>query len=310
MNEEITQQSQVEQTSKQFKFMTNILKGPTQQTRYMKSLEKITMDAQVSYHRMFIAIFVFAISFIIYLSKALMAGPKTLYVIVWATLIFIGISIILVNYLLSARTRSMLMASIVLITTPIIEHIRRKSKRVGDLKSIGIKSFDGGVIKFTNNDVGVIYEIDGPLSLSTLPAVADAVATARAQYLVARTPTSQEQMVVSIKEIDTRSQIRNLKRYFDQESGDKIRDAWTKYMSDLTGEYIHKYVNNEFTINEYVILRDIDMQSLQKSVIKFEDAARAGVYAKVKRIMTRKELIYAIGSLAMLSKKGLVKYAK
>lgn len=311
MNEELnTQQNQYEPESRRFKFMANILQGPSQQTRYMKSLEKITMDAQVSYQRMFVAIFVIAVAFLLYVSKALMAGPKTMYVIVWATLMFMGLMIFLVNYLLSARGKSMLVASFVLLATPFFESIRRKSKRKGDLKSIGIKRFKNGLIEFTNGRVGVIYEIDGPLSLSTLPAVADAVASERSRYLIARTPTSQEQMIVSIKEIDTRSQVRNLRKYYDYESGDAVRDAWTKYMADLTGEYIKKYINYEFTVSEHVIVHDVDMESLRKSVQKFEDAARAGVYAKIKRIMTRKDFVYALGSLAMLSKGGLIKHAK
>lgn len=311
MSEETNQiQTQYEPESRRFKFMTNILKGPSQQTRYMKSLEKITMDAQVSYHRMFISIFIFAICFLMYMGKGIFAGQKTVYVIVWATLIFIGIFVILVNFLLSARSKSMLNAAITLLATPIIESIRRKAKRTGDLKSVGIKNFKDGIIHFTNGDVGVFYEIDGPLSLSALPAVADAVANERARYLVSRTATSQEQMIVSIKEIDTRSQIRNLRSYYDYKSGDDLRDAWTQYMADLTGEYIHKYINYEFTITEYVLLRDANLDSLRKSVQKFEDGARSGVYAKIRRIETRKEFIYAVGSLMMLSKGGLIKYAK
>lgn len=312
MNDELNlnDSSQVELDSKRFKFMTNILKGPSQQTRYMKSLEKITMDAQVSFHRLFISTFIIAVAFMLYVSKAALAGPKTLYVIVWATFVLIGVFILLVNFLLSARNRSMLSTSIILLMTPILESIRRKAKRTGDLKSIGIKNFKDGVITFTNGDVGVIYKIDGQLSLSTLPSVADAVADERARYLISRTATSQEQMLVSVKEVDTRSQIRNLKRYFDHQSGDNLRDAWTQYMADLTGEYIHKYINYEFTIAEHVIVRDIDIESLKKSVQKFEDAARAGVYAKIERITSRKELVYAVGSLAMLSKGGLIKHAK
>ena len=90
-----------------FKMMSNIVQGAMHQTRYMKSLEKITMDAQVSYNRMFIAVGVIAFAVIFYFQLTFASG-KTGYVFIPATLILLGVAILMINFLISSRTKSML----------------------------------------------------------------------------------------------------------------------------------------------------------------------------------------------------------
>ena len=46
-------------TSKRFKFMTNILRESKHRTKYIKSLEKFTIDAMVSFIRIFMSIGLF-----------------------------------------------------------------------------------------------------------------------------------------------------------------------------------------------------------------------------------------------------------
>ena len=152
---------------KRFKFMTNITKGAMHQTKYMKSLEKVTMDAQVSYNRLFISMCVVFGLVILYFNFAF-SGAKTAYVFLPSTLVLIGSLIIVVNYLVSSRTKSMMATALQLVMHPFLEKARRATKKQGDLKSLGIKTFNKGVIRFDEGDYGVIYKINGVLSLSAL----------------------------------------------------------------------------------------------------------------------------------------------
>ena len=104
MNEEQTVEQAQPQVQpyglKKFKMMSNIVQGAMHQTRYMKSLEKITMDAQVAYNRMFIAMGIAALSTILYFQLTF-SGGKMGYVFIPATLTLIGIFIRVINFFMS-----------------------------------------------------------------------------------------------------------------------------------------------------------------------------------------------------------------
>lgn len=302
---------QVEQKrSKEFKFMTNVTKGAVHQTRYMKSLEKVTMDAQVSYMRMYIAMGIGGLFIFIFGVGALNNTQKLPYIFIPAVLILVSVFIIIVNYLISSRTKSMLVTALKLGAHPYLEGVRRKAKGLGDIKSVGIQGFKKGVITFTNGDKGVLYKIDGNLSLSTLPGVADAVANAKAQYLIARTPTSQEQMIVSISATNVQTQMAKLREYFTTETGHEMRDLWAKAMSLQIQNHITEYISDEFTVVESLIVRDKDIPTLKKSIANFEQSARSGLYANYRRIMEPSEFAELLGPLTMLSKKGRLAFGQ
>lgn len=294
---------------KRFKIMTNIIRGAMHQTRYMKSLEKITIDAQVSYNRLFIAMGCITISLFLYFQLAF-DGGKTGYVILPATLTLIAVLILLVNFLISSRTKSMLFSALRLAYHPFLERARRKTKRLGDLKTLGIKDFNKGVIHYTNGDFGLIYKIDGTLSLSALPSTANLVADAKSSYLVGRPASTQELMLVSVIENDTINQQLNLARYVQQANSGSMGDLWIKAMAIKTQEIIETRLNGEYTVIEYLILRDSSIDSLKKAAQNLDRSVSLGLYAKADRLMNRKDVVEALAPIAMLSKKGKSKYGK
>lgn len=294
---------------KKFKMMSNIVQGAMHQTRYMKSLEKITMDAQVAYNRMFIAMGIAALSTILYFQLTF-SGGKMGYVFIPATLTLIGIFILVINFLVSSRTKSMLTSAGKLAFHPFIESTRRRTKTAGDLKSLGIKSFDKGVLKFQNGDYGLIYKIDGALSLSALPSTANMVSDAKASYLVARPASCQESMIVSVVENTTKDQQQNLQSYIDRANSGSMGDLWIQAMAKKTQELIKSRIDGEYTVIEHVILRDEDIKSLRKSADNLERSVTIGLYARVDRLTDKDEVVKVLAPLALLSKKGMKQYGK
>lgn len=306
---ETQQQVQSHNSLKTFKMMANIVQGAMHQTRYMKSLEKITMDAQVAYNRMFAAMGIAAFAVILYFQLTF-SGGKLGYVFIPATLTLIGVFILVINFLVSSRTKSMLTSAGKLAFHPFIESARRRTKATGDLKSLGIKEFDKGVFKFQNGDYGLIYKIDGTLSLSALPSTANMVAGAKASYLVGRPASCQESLVVSVVENSTKEQQRNLQSYIDRANSGSMGDLWIRAMAMKTQELIKARIDGEYTVIEHIILRDESISSLRKSAKNLEQSVTIGLYAKVDRLTNKAEVAKALGPLAMLSKKGFNKYGK
>ena len=308
--EQVQPQPQVQpQGLKTFKMMANIVQGAMHQTRYMKSLEKITMDAQVAYNRMFIAMGIAAFATILYFQLTF-SGGKLGYVFIPATLTLIGVFILVVNFLVSSHTKSMLTSAGKLAFHPFIESARRRTKATGDLKSLGIKEFNKGAFRFPNGDYGLIYKIDGTLSLSALPSTANAVAGAKASYLVGRPASCQESLIVSVIENTTKEQQRNLQSYIDKANSGSMGDLWIRAMAMKTQELIKARIDGEYTVVEHIILRDESISSLKKSAKNLEQSTVAGLYAKVDRLTSKADVAKALGPLAMLSKKGYNKYGK
>ena len=290
-----------------FKFMANIVQGAMHQTRYMKALEKITLDAQVAYTRLFMALGAGGIITLIYVNM-IFSGSKFKFIALPATLMYIAFLIIIVNFLISSRIKSMVISAGKLAFFPFIERSRRKLKKLGDLKTFGIESFSGGVIHFTNGDYGVIYKIDGVLGLSALPTTANAVADAKAGYLVGRPASSQEYMIISVVENDTRSQQINLGNFYKNVNPNDLGGLWIRAMAVKTQDIIRTRIDGEYTVIEHVILRDTSLESLKKTVLNFENAViGSGLYAGYDRLKDINEVIIALSPLAMLSKKGQVK---
>lgn len=313
MNDQDKQQQStpdIKSQLKKFKFMTNIVKGAMHQTRYMKSLEKVTMDAQVSYNRLFMSLgagFVCVIAYFMFTFN----GAKTAYVFIPATLMLVAAFITLVNYLISSRTKSMLVTAAQLAIHPFIENTRRKSKKLGDLKSLGIEKFDKGVIKFTEGDYGVIYRINGVLSLSALPSTANAVADAKLSYLVGRPASAQESMIVSVIDNNTDKQQINLSNYYKNANSGSYGDLWIRAMAKKTQDIINTRMAGEYKVVEHLIIRDDTIMSLKKAITNFENAVNGnGLYASYDRLMSRQDVVKALAPIGLLSKKGQIIHGK
>lgn len=301
-----------ERARHQYKFMVNIISQARYRTKYMKSLEKITPDPQIPFVRLLISIGMIVGATVVYLGIILSANTiRTQYVGIPATLMFIGVIACLLQYLISSRDKPMIVSSSLLILTSIAEKFRREGKRRSDVKSLGIKNFENGKLTFTNGDVGLMYLVDGYLSPSVLPAVADAVAEARQQYYIARSSTSQEMMITSVKAVDVHNQLDEYSKLMNNVTGDPELRQWKRYMLDMQRRYVGERLSTqEFMIVQTYILRESDAQKLQRSKVLFEQSCMNGLMSNYRQLTTRKEVVEYLGPLALLSKRGMEQYGE
>ena len=200
----------------------------------------------------------------------------------------------------------MIVSSSLLILTSVAEKFRRKGGRRSDVKSIGIKSVDRGVIKFTNGDVGLMYLVDGYLSPSVLPAVADQVAEARQQYFIARSPSSLEMMITSVKEVDVHQQVDMYTDLMNRATGDQQTKMWKRYMLDIQRRYVgSELANLETAIVQTYIIRETNMQRLHRAKVLFEQSCMNGLMSSFIQLTRRSQIVEYLGPLALLSKKGM-----
>ena len=179
------------------------------------------------------------------------------------------------------------------------------------MKSIGIKSVDRGVIKFTNGDVGLMYLVDGYLSPSVLPAVADQVAEARQQYFIARSPSSLEMMITSVKEVDVHQQVDTYTDLMNRATGDQQTKMWKRYMLDIQRRYVGSALaNSEYAIAQTYIIRETNMQRLHRAKVLFEQSCMNGLMSSFIQLTRRSQIVEYLGPLALLSKKGMKHYGE
>ena len=285
----------------------NILAESKHRTMEIEPLKKITMDGMISTQRLLFGTFIYLGLMIILIVYLLGDGARAKYV--WLPLLTLGISItvIMANYLISSRDKSMLSSVAILLSDRIFENMRRKSKRKGDLKSIGIEKFDDktGLVVFRDGRIGKVYEVEGTLSRSTLPVVANQTAIVKAQYLIARSATSYEKLILSIKQVNLREQLAKLEEYNQQANTGSMSDEWRRYMIQLMYNYIKNDLDGqETTVTQVLILSDFDKQSFENTEFEFMSAVDQGMYSRVRAITNRKELVEKLAPIAMLSKGG------
>ena len=273
----------------------------------IEPLKKITMDGMISTQRLLFGTFIYLGLMIILIVYLLGDGARVKYV--WLPLLTLGISItvIMANYLISSRDKSMLSSVAILLSDRIFENMRRKSKRKGDLKSIGIEKFDDktGLVVFRDGRIGKVYEVEGTLSRSTLPVVANQTAIVKAQYLIARSATSYEKLILSIKQVNLREQLAKLEEYNQQANTGSMSDEWRRYMIQLMYNYIKNDLDGqETTVTQVLILSDFDKQSFENTEFEFMSAVDQGMYSRARAIINRKELVEKLAPIAMLSKGG------
>lgn len=285
----------------------NILAESKHRTMEIEPLKKITMDGMISTQRLLFGTFIYLGLMIILIVYLLGDGARVKYV--WLPLLTLGISItvIMANYLISSRDKSMLSSVAILLSDRIFENMRRKSKRKGDLKSIGIEKFDDktGLVVFRDGRIGKVYEVEGTLSRSTLPVVANQTAIVKAQYLIARSATSYEKLILSIKQVNLREQLAKLEEYNQQANTGSMSDEWRRYMIQLMYNYIKNDLDGqETTVTQVLILSDFDKQSFENTEFEFMSAVDQGMYSRARAIINRKELVEKLAPIAMLSKGG------
>lgn len=285
----------------------NILAESKHRTMEIEPLKKITMDGMISTQRLLFGTFIYLGLMIILIVYLLGDGARAKYV--WLPLLTLGISItvIMANYLISSRDKSMLSSVAILLSDRIFENMRRKSKRKGDLKSIGIEKFDDktGLVVFRDGRIGKVYEVEGTLSRSTLPVVANQTAIVKAQYLIARSATSYEKLILSIKQVNLREQLAKLEEYNQQANTGSMSDEWRRYMIQLMYNYIKNDLDGqETTVTQVLVLSDFDKQSFENTEFEFMSAVDQGMYSRARAITSRKELVEKLAPIAMLSKGG------
>lgn len=296
-----------EKARHRYKFMVNIILQAKHRTKYMKSLEKITPDPSVPFDRLLISIGLIITVLIVYTGIIFSTNTiRTKYVGIPATLIVISLVVCLLQFLISSRDKPMIVSSSLLILTSVAEKFRRKGGRRSDVKSIGIKSVDHGILTFTNGDVGLMYLVDGYLSPSVLPAVADQVAEARQQYFIARSPSSLEMMITSVKEVDVHQQVDTYTDLMNQATGDQQTKMWKRYMLDIQRRYVGSALaNSEYAIVQTYIIRETNMQRLHRAKVLFEQSCMNGLMSSFIQLTRRSQIVEYLGPLALLSKKGM-----
>ena len=278
MSESSSQSSSDKQYN--IKFMTNIMVPPREQTRHVKILERLVPDPQLSYQSMLVAMLMVAGIAIFSVAVLVMSGGAMLYILP-AVLIFLIAGLMLsFVYILPSRNGSMLIEVWRLLSFKLLERARRKSKSSLILKNIGIEEInEKGVIHFDDGDYGVMFLVSGKISMSTLPSVAELNASSRENHLVSRSATSQETLIMSIRKTDLSHQIDYYKSIEDQDRDDQ-NSLWRRFMAKLTRQYVEENIDgHDIAIMQYLIIRDITEQELEKSLRNFQTSVNAGYYA-------------------------------
>lgn len=287
---------------RRYKFMTNILTNSMHRTTYVKALKKVTMDAQVSFIRLIVFFSLTTIIVIATIRYLLSNIYRAKFTGIPLGIIVFCLFLMLVSYLVSSRNKSMLYSSYLYLLFYFNEK-RRILGGVGSrLKTVGILSFKKGIILFEDGSFGLLYDVEGQISRSVLPSVAMQSAEIKSQYLVARTPSSQEMLITSIQEADVTTQLNNLKKYHDKATGDPVTVAWKRYMSDMQKRYIEdNMVNKDYTVNQVVLIRDDSLELIRKSKNIFESSVKNGLYSKARLISDKDEAITRLGVLTVMS---------
>lgn len=296
MSESSSQSSSDKQYN--IKFMTNIMVPPREQTRHVKILERLVPDPQLSYQSMLVAMLMVAGIAIFSVAVLVMSGGAMLYILP-AVLIFLIAGLMLsFVYILPSRNGSMLIEVWRLLSFKLLERARRKSKSSLILKNIGIEEInEKGVIHFDDGDYGVMFLVSGKISMSTLPSVAELNASSRENHLVSRSATSQETLIMSIRKTDLSHQIDYYKSIEDQDSDDQ-NSLWRRFMAKLTRQYVEENIDgHDIAIMQYLIIRDITEQELEKSLRNFQTSVNAGYYASADRITKRDEVTRVLSEI-------------
>lgn len=295
-----------DQADKTYKFTTNILAKSRHRTRDVRQLKNITPDTQVSYSRILISIGL-AVMLVTALGAAFSwMGPRAQYMAIPVLLIGVMGIVLIVLFILPSRQKSMLASVGELFMFWITERSRRLLSPNAVFNSVGIEKVENGIIYFTDGDVGLMYDVEGQISFSVLPVVANATAEERKRYLVARADTTKEMMLTSVRRADVRSKLDNLKNiYAKAKSNPEPWAEWVEDYSSLCYDYIDSNMGqHETQIFQVLILRETSATNLDRARSTFENACYNGMYAHVQPVSDDGEIAHRLYAMTMLSEKG------
>lgn len=275
-----------------FKFMTNILKSSTERQIYVPQLKKITIDAQVTIIRIFVAGGLATLGVILFMIS--LANVKLIpYTIFPKILMLFSYLAILLVYLIGSRERSMLSTVFSFIIN------LAGGKTTNFFSTIGIKK-NGidkhGIIHFEEEDFGIAVKIVGNLQKTMLPSVSVTNQQLVHDHLVDRSPTSSEILISSISQTSVESQQKSLKEVINHyKKADNSGDLWRKVMAEANYEFIENNVKGrEYNISQVLILRNDTLEEVEKDFALLQTIAFNGLYARVERLNTKKDVERAI----------------
>lgn len=317
MNEDLqsksaeTSQVEAQLNQRKFKFMTNILVRAQDKETYVKMLKKITKDALVPTNRIIYAGVIVLVATIFSLWLILSDADRIKYIII-PSLMLLGASVWIAFYVtISSRKKSMFASVVSLMLMQISEKLRLSSSKYGELQTLGIKSFKRGFVLFDNGDYGACFAFMGQLGKSTLPEVANQVHQIRYDYLVARSDTSHEMTITSIKKLNVDKQVDYYKRVHADSQDKTLTDAWRRHMARMMkNEVEEKIAKSEVSIYQYLIISEPNQKDLMKSIKILDLATADGMYSSIRQVTDAQELIDSIGAVSLLSVKGADKYVQ
>lgn len=290
-----------------YKFMTNILEQARHKTRYVKMLENITIDAQVSYERLVASLAAATISSVIIIFILTRLGPRFSYMALPLIILWLCILALIVLYMISSRKKPMISSVYDLIKSQVSEQARLSSTKNHELFDVGIKNVEDGVLNFSDGTFGRMYRIEGHISRSMLPAVADAASRMRHNYFITRAASTQETMITSIQRADLDSKKEYLKDKYEEAkaSSDEDRDWRMHYSNLIYKTLIERMETEDSQMFQLLIIREESLEQLDKACQKLEDAAVAGLYAHLEPIKSDKAIARRLSEMTALSQDGL-----
>lgn len=295
-----------DQADKTYKFTTNILAKSRHRTRDVRQLKNITPDTQVSYSRILISIGLSVVLVTMIGGAFSWMGPRAPYMALPTIIIGLMGIVLIVLFILPSRQKSLLTSVGELFMFWFGERSRRALSTNAAFNSVGIDKVENGVIYFANGDVGLMYDVEGQISFSVLPVVANATAEERKRYLVARADTTKEMLLTSVRRADVRSKLDNLKGiYAKAKSNPEPWAEWVQHYSNLCYTYIDENMGlHETQIFQVVILRETTATNLDRARATFENACYNGMYAHIQPVSDDGEIADRLRALTMLSEKG------
>lgn len=290
------------------KFMQSVLLDTKNRTRTVEQLEKITPDNKVSHARILISAVIFLVLTVVVVALFIQQrNGRLLYTGVPIAVFYLSGIVLTVLYLVPSRNESMLASVMKLINFQVLENLRIKSSVDGAIRTFGIsKIYRDGLIKFDNGDLGYLYTIEGHLGLSTLPSVADEVARRRQEYFIGRSPTSSELLITSITKLRLDSQLEYYQDIMRKNKTGDIQSTWRSVMAKLDDSYSRKHIhNNNTTIRQYLIIREIDKTQLLRAATQLENAAYSGMLSYVGQITRSAEVRSILGRIVLGASDGV-----
>ncbi len=297
-----------------FKFMTNILSSNASRNIKLKWLENICPDGEIPFSRLIITMLGFGALIVALLSTSLKNVYK--FSFVWQGVMFLVIAMLIFAYqsLASIRGNKALIFAIFSMEKHHLEEFVRRKMRDNNLvlKNLGINSMKNGILRFTDDYVGVAYLVGGQLNNSVLPSVVLKGLVARENYLISRKSTSNEFLITSVQSVDIKAQLSSLDELYDKNDGEDLDDMWNRFMIYQMREHVKRnFENKDTSIKQVLIIKDVDIRSLKQSQEIFERAVNnEGLYANAMWLNSKESLCKYLSSIALLSKKGVDNFVK